>query len=226
MTRCGIDCPNIVATPVDQIQGVAITADRSSDSTLGSRCWREMGAWIPSLPRVWVRNHRSISPCVKPSSLMKRVSDYIGNLAFLWLSVDDPPSPSSDRARIEAGDCIAELPIQHRCRPSVGGMARTSLESILRYARRTVERQSCRRASGRVSARHVVLGRRSMRLVHHDTSDPTDTDPLLGRSSAGTVVRRAGRLLRRPNPAIFGIRSRHVESRTGGESNRDGRRLS
>ena len=35
--------------------------------------------------------------------LEQAVSDYIGQMPFLWLEVDDPPGPHSDRGVIEAG---------------------------------------------------------------------------------------------------------------------------
>ncbi|ELZ20847.1 hypothetical protein C475_19648 [Halosimplex carlsbadense 2-9-1] len=38
---------------------------------------------------------------LKETGLERRVTEYIGDLPFLWLDVDDEPSPESDRAYIE-----------------------------------------------------------------------------------------------------------------------------
>ncbi|PSQ17128.1 hypothetical protein BRD00_08860 [Halobacteriales archaeon QS_8_69_26] len=38
---------------------------------------------------------------LKEVGLERRVSDYIGDLPFIWVRVDDPPGPDSDRAYLE-----------------------------------------------------------------------------------------------------------------------------
>jgi hypothetical protein len=72
--------------------------------------------------------------------LEQAVSSYIGSLPLLWLDVDDPPGPASNRAVIEAGaiallsnddrpvvdpvgagNAFGVLPV--RCRRSRGGTA-------------------------------------------------------------------------------------------------------
>ena len=50
------------------------------------------------------------------ADLERRVSSYIGHIRFLWLSVDDPPGPTSLRGSIER-NAIALL--SHAQRPAV-----------------------------------------------------------------------------------------------------------
>ena len=62
------------------------------------------GDWPDAIAATWARD-KALPPDFKDveDPLERAVSAYIGALPFLWLPVDDPPGPRSDRAVIEAG---------------------------------------------------------------------------------------------------------------------------
>jgi hypothetical protein len=74
----------------------------------------------------------------------RRVSAYIGQMPFLWLGVDDPPGPGSDRAVIEAG---AISLLSRRSNPEADPPSPTWLGHCA--ARETI------RSSGLWNVRHV-----------------------------------------------------------------------
>lgn len=62
------------------------------------------GDWPQRIRESWAVGGTA-NPVVRESEypLELAVSDYIGGLPFLWLAVEDPPGPRSDRGVIEAG---------------------------------------------------------------------------------------------------------------------------
>lgn len=62
------------------------------------------GEWSNGIRKTWgvgSTADREVRAVEYP--LERAVSDYIGSMPFLWLGVDDPPGPCSDRGIIEAG---------------------------------------------------------------------------------------------------------------------------
>jgi hypothetical protein len=93
------------------------------------------GGWPPEIGGVWsVGNSASRETKEVEYPLERAVSDYIGAMPFLWVTVNDPPSPSSDRGVIEAG-AIALLsnldrpPIDP---PSPGWLGRRAQRPLIR----------------------------------------------------------------------------------------------
>ena len=62
------------------------------------------GEWPPSIRDSWsVGGTAPAAVRAVEYPLERAVSDYIGSMPFLWLAVDDPPGPASDRGVIEVG---------------------------------------------------------------------------------------------------------------------------
>ncbi len=62
------------------------------------------GDWPASIGETWSEGGTAPSSVrMGEYPLEKVVSEYIGSMPFLWLAVDDPPGPASDRGVIEVG---------------------------------------------------------------------------------------------------------------------------
>jgi hypothetical protein len=62
------------------------------------------GNWSDSIRHSWaVGSNAPLNVRRREYPLELAVSEYIGAMPFLWLEVDDPPSPMSDRGVVEAG---------------------------------------------------------------------------------------------------------------------------
>jgi hypothetical protein len=62
------------------------------------------GEWPESLRGSWAKGQSAPREVrVSEYPIEKAVSDYIGRMPFLWVGVDDPPTPMSDRGVIERG---------------------------------------------------------------------------------------------------------------------------
>ncbi|MFZ6005760.1 MAG: hypothetical protein ACOYXM_17690 [Actinomycetota bacterium] len=63
-----------------------------------------VGDWPDDIRATWGRGQRADARTRAAEYPLERaVTDYIGRMPFLWVSVDDPPSSASDRGVIEAG---------------------------------------------------------------------------------------------------------------------------
>jgi len=62
------------------------------------------GEWSDPIRQTWsVGSTAPAAVRIVEYPLEQAVSTYIGSMPFLWLAVDDPPTPTSDRGVIEAG---------------------------------------------------------------------------------------------------------------------------
>lgn len=97
----------------------------------------EAGKWPAEIRSTWSIGSTARSDVRRTEYPLERaVSEYIGNMPFLWLAVDDPPDAGSDRGVIEAG-AIALL--SNLGRPPIDPPAATWLG---RYASRDSIRKS------------------------------------------------------------------------------------
>ncbi len=102
------------------------------------------GLWPDSIRRSWsVGMTASSDVRSNEYPLEQAVSEHIGAMPFLWLGVDDPPGPTSDRGVIEAG-AIALL----------SNFARRVEDSSTGWLGRKADRETIR-ASGLWNVNHV-----------------------------------------------------------------------
>ena len=67
------------------------------------------GDWPASIRDSWSVGSSALRQVREAEYPLERaVSEYIGAMPFLWLEVDDPPSPASDRGAVEVGS-VAQL---------------------------------------------------------------------------------------------------------------------
>jgi hypothetical protein len=93
------------------------------------------GAWPESIRSSWLVGSSAKSDVLRAEYPLERaVSDHIGAMPFLWLGVDDPAGPQSDRGVIEAG-AIALLSNLDRAptdAPSAGWLGRRAGSRLVR----------------------------------------------------------------------------------------------
>jgi hypothetical protein len=100
--------------------------------------------WTGAVSDSWPRGrHADLETRTAEQALEEAVSAYIRNLPFLWLAVDDPPGPTSERAVIESGS-IALL----------SGQRHPIDESSATWLGHSAQRDSIRQ-SGLWNVRHV-----------------------------------------------------------------------
>lgn len=92
-------------------------------------------AWPASIRDTWsIGGTAPATVRMREYPLEKAVSDYIGAMPFLWLAVDDPPGPKSERSVIEVGS-IALLSNLHRAQidaPSIAWLGRNADRAVIR----------------------------------------------------------------------------------------------